>query len=394
MFETNVGLQYNVDLFERCNLYFKKDASADNLTDAQLDDAESIRNLFITRKDGERSYGPDGKTGKEGDIDYSIDDGLPATYKDFHALLTMMLAKGGITPFLWNSTCTNYLTGIVDDAWATNEGPEQFGLNFTFDGVATNLVKLENNKVTDQVTQKTITVDNRADLQLQKGKLEALKLAKLISKDAYYFADSWSTGYKDAQDFFINPDKYNFGDFAFIVEGGWWFNEASDKFMPGQQQNAKFSPYILPKADADRIGTPNVRVSDRRSLMFISNFATGAELEAAKTFLSFLQNDHALETYTKYSCGMRGMIYDISEETYNNLSYFGKAAWDIARHTNTKMLPWLPLTDGAKEHVSEMDYAKYGFAIDANDGNPIQYFANHKSVTPEDYFVQIYNFKK
>lgn len=397
LFETNVGIQYNVGVFEQKKLFFKEGATAEGFSDADFENQDKINSLFIVRKDDTRSLGPDGKTGIIEGVNYSIDDGLPATYKDFRALLKMMMTNG-VTPFIWNNTCTNYLTSLINDVWATNEGADQFKLNFTFDGTATNLVKLNNGAVTSEVESKQISVSNRAELQLQKGKLEALKFAEYLVQPGAFYSNSWSTGYTDAQEYFIHPKDHTIGDIGFIVEGGWWFREATDMFKPGEQETAKFSPFILPKVDASRIGTPNVRVSDRRSLMFISNYVEGATLEVAKLFLSFLQSDHALETYTKYTCGNRAMIYDISDEAYNSMSYYGKAAWDISRNTNTVTLPWLPLTNGAKEKVLEMDYAKYGFSLDSNDGNPVMNFYDwNKKGTPrtaEQYFVDIYNFKK
>lgn len=404
LFETNVGLQYNLSVFEKKNLFFKKGASADAFTNADYEDLDKLYDLFVDSSSAERSLGPDGKTGTIGGVNYSIDDGLPATYKDFRALLTMM-KNSSVTPFIWNATCTNYLTSLLNDVWATNEGAEQFMNNLKLEGTATNLVKLSGNSIVrdgsgNPVTEsKTIGSTNYADLHLQKGKLEALDFAQFLAEDGNYYSKSWQTSYTDAQEYFINPQNHKaIGDIGFIVEGGWWFREASDFFSPGTQKDAKFSPYILPKATADKIGTPNVRVSDRRSLMFINNYIPDENLEVAKQFLSFLQSDHALETYTLYTSSKRAMEYDLSPETLANMSYYGKAAWEIAKNTNTITIPWLPLSNFAKEHVLELDYASYGYAVTSGDGNPVMNFNDWaKKGTPktsEQYFIDIYNYKK
>ena len=297
LFETNVGLQYNVSVFEKKNLFFKKGASADEFTEADYNDLDKLYDLFVGNASDERSYGPDGKTGTIEGVNYSIDDGLPATYKDFRALLIMM-KNSSVTPFIWNSTCTDYLTSLLNDVWATNEGADQFINNFKLEGTATNLVKLSGNTVVrdtdgNPVTEtKVIGANNYTDLHLQKGKLEALDFAQFLAQDGNYYSKSWQTSYTDAQEYFINPQNHKaIGDIGFIVEGGWWFREASDAFSPGTQKDAKFSPFILPKATKDKIGTPNVRVSDRRSLMFINNYIPDENLEVAKAFISFLQSD-------------------------------------------------------------------------------------------------------
>lgn len=402
LFETNVGLQYNVKVFEDSKLFFKEGMSADDFTEADFNNPDKLYSLFITRATDTRSKGPDGKTGKEGNINYSADDGLPATYKDFRALLEMMKISG-VTPFIWNSTCSNYLTSLINDMWATNTGVDQFNLNLKFEGEATDLVKIENNQVVftekgEPVTETVqITSDNRVELQRQKGKLQALEFAKYLVGEGNFYKQSWNTAYTDAQNYFINPDKYSVGKIGFIVEGGWWFNEATDFFTPGTQHDAKFSPYVLPKADKSLIGTPNVRVSDRRSFMFISNYVSENSVKALNTFMSFLQSDHALETYTALSGGMRAMKYEISDTAFDSLPYYTQRAWEIANRTSTVTLPWLPLTKAAQEKVLELDYAKYGFALDANDGNPVKFFYEwDKGGTPktkEEYFVDIYNFK-
>ena len=406
LFETNVGLQYNVAVFEKKNLFFKQGATAENFTEEDYADLDKLYDLFVEDKDAARSYGPDGKTGKEGMMDYSIDDGLPATYKDFRALLEMM-KHSGVTPFIWNNTCTNYLTSLINDAWATNQGPEEYLYNFKLEGTANNLVKINDGRIVRDANGKpvceavTVGKTNYAELQRQVGKLEALELAQTLVGDGNYYSKSWQTSYTDAQEYFVNPTKHKeIGDIGFIVEGGWWFQEAIgfNTFSPGTEKAAKFSPFILPKASADKIGTPNVRVSDRRSLMFINNYCPEENLEVARKFMSYINSDHALETYTVYSTGKRALDYDLTEEAYNSMSYYAKAAWDINRHTNTITLPWLPLTDTAKEHVLELDYAGYGFATNAGEGNPVMYFNDMAKkgtpVTPEQYFINIYNFKK
>jgi len=404
LFETNVGLQYNVSVFEKKNLFFREGATAESFTEEDFSDLDKLYSLFIDDEHTTRSTGPDGQTGVVGDMNYSIDDGLPATYKDFRALLEMM-KNSSVTPFIWNNTCSNYLTSLINDVWSTNQGAEEFLMNFKLEGTANELVKIQDGKVQRDANGKpvvesvTVGANNYAELQRQRGKLEALDFAQYLCADGNYYSKSWQTSYTDAQEYFINPQNHKaIGDIGFIVEGGWWFREASDFFSPGTQKSAKFSPFILPKVSADRIGTPNVRVSDRRSLMFINNYCPSENLEVAKKFLSFINSDHALQTYTQYTHAKRGMEYDLPDDVYNQMSYYGKAAWDISRHTNTITLPWLPLTDLAKEHVLELDYAAYGFSITSGDGNPVMNFNDWaKKGTPktsDQYFVDIYNYKK
>lgn len=139
-----MNLVYNVDLFEEKRYYFAKGKSADALpAGADLDDYDTVSDLFIQDLDEERSYGPDGRTGIDPDTneDYSIDDGLPATYNDFRALITYMKNDKTI-PFIWSPITVPYTTCIINEAWANSEGKEQFALNFSFNGTAKNLLQL------------------------------------------------------------------------------------------------------------------------------------------------------------------------------------------------------------------------------------------------------------
>ena len=105
-----------------------------------------------------------------------------------------------------------------------------------------------------------------------------------------------------------------------------------------------------------------------------------------------------LETYTLYTNGKRAMEYELSEDTLANMSYYGKAAWEIATNTNTVTIPWLPLSDFAKEHVLELDYTAYGYSVNSGDGNPVMnlndWAKKGSPKTSEQYFIDIYNYKK
>ena len=132
--------------------------------------------------------------------------------------------------------------------------------------------------------------------------------------------------------------------------------------------------------------------------MFISNYISGAKLDVAMKYLSFLQSDHALETYTIYTHCPRAMVYDISSSAYNQMSYYGKCLWDISRNYNSSIIPVLPMSNEAKARESEINYMTLGFATASTDGNPVKNFYNWRvqgnPKTSDQYLVEIYNYKK
>ena len=398
LFEANVGLTYNVELFENKNLFFREGATADNFTEADFTDDDKLGNLFVDENHATRSTGPDGTAG-------TLDDGLPATHKDFRALIEMMKFSS-VIPFIWNSTDPQYLISLCNDIWATNEGKENFIMNLKMSGNATDLVKISDNQVVrdgegNVVTESlAISASNKGELSRQKGKLAALDFAQLLIGNGNFYKESWTTSYTTALEYFINSSKHaNVGDIGMIVEGTWFLQEAAKAncFNGSEQKQfaAKFSPMVLPKATRAQVGEQYVRTSDRKSLMFISNYIDGAALEVAKAYLSFLQSDHALETYTFCTHNPRAMVYDISETAYNQMSYYGKCAWDISRNYNSATIPMLPMSNDAKARENEIDYTNLGFATASTDGNPVKNFYNWGgSKSSDQYFVDIYNYKK
>lgn len=408
LFESNVGLIYNVDLFEKKNLFFREGATADDFSEEDFTNVDKLGELFVDEDHTKRSTGPDGATGKDGNINHSLDDGLPATYKDFRALIEMMKFTY-VTPFIWNSTDHNYLTSLCNDVWATNEGKDNFVMNLKMSGYATDLVKIQNGQVVRDAQNKpvlesvNVTPANNFEFARQKGKLDALDFAQTLAGNGNYYADSWNTSYTTALEYFINPDKHQrVGDIGMIVEGSWFLQEAAKAncFNGSEEKQfaAKFSPMVLPKATRAEVGQEYVRTNDRKSLMFISNYISGAKLDVAMKYLSFLQSDHALETYTIYTHCPRAMVYDISSSAYNQMSYYGKCLWDISRNYNSSIIPVLPMSNEAKARESEINYMTLGFATASTDGNPVKNFYNWKvqgnPKTSDQYLVEIYNYKK
>lgn len=396
LFETSINLNYDIDMFEERGLYFAAGKTAEDFTEADFADERKVSSLFVNNRDDARSDGPDGKSS-------TSDDGLPATYKDFRAL-TIYMKIAGVTPFVWNGFETGYLTGLVNDMWANNEGADQMKLNFTFDGTANTLVQTDaNGKVMRNadgsvklMDATAISESNRALLQLQKGKLDALSFAKLLLDDGLgnpnssnYYSRSFDSGFSNinAQDYFLDPDANGVDPIGFLVDGGWWYNEAKVS-----DRNIGILP--LPKVDASHIGEPNTKVSDRSSLIFVSSETPAAVQPAAKAFVSFLQSDYAMELYTKYTNTFRAMDYTLSEDTLASMSTYGKSVYATRNSADTTVLPWTPISAAARKNASVLSYRTYGFSVNSQEDNPLIYFTDHKDATAESYFEAIWNYRK
>ena len=394
LYETSINLNYDIDLFEERGLYFAAGKTAENFTEADFADESKISALFVNNKSDARANGPDGKPG-------TPDDGLPATYKDFRAL-TIYMKVAGVTPFIWNGYETGYLTGLVNDMWANNEGAAQMKLNFTFEGTANDLIRLDdaghvmrNADGTVQLLPATaITESNKAMLQLQKGKLDAITFAKMLIDDglgnansANYYNKSFDSGFShlNAQSYFLDPYGNGVDPIGFLVDGGWWYHESG-----ATDRNIGILP--LPKVDASHIGEPNTKISDRSTLAFISSETPAQVQPAAKAFYSFLHSDYSLNIYTKYTEAFRGMDYELSDDTLSSLSAYGKSAVATRDGGNT-VLPWTPVSAAARRNASMLSYRTYGFSVNSQENNPLIYFEDHKDATVESYFEAIWKYR-
>ena len=112
-------------------------------------------------------------------------------------------------------------------------------------------------------------------------------------------------------------------------------------------------------------------------------------IEAAKTFLSYLNSDRAMNTFSEYTDMVRLMKYDLTEETLGNMSYYGNQAYKYYHAPSTKHLDWRPLTEEASLKTSALSYRKWGFSTSANSDNPFEYFRNNQNDSGEDLFANI-----
>lgn len=403
-YESSMSLIYNVDLFEEKGWYFAEGCTAEGLTDEQIASTAHVYELFLisnpeyeSDKTLARSNGPDGKPG-------TSDDGLPATYKDFRALLTMI--KGdGTTPFIWNGYSTDYLTSLATEFWANSSGLDEIELSMSFDGKSSTLLDLDanGNLQYDEdgnlkyLPETTITPQNAYLLHQQKGKLDAIELVKIMAEAGYY-EKSFQPGFSHrmAQGNFINGYEKGLVDqeIAMLVEGSWWNSEARTDYASDEEKmNKRFATLPLPKASADLIGTNNVKVSERSSLMFINKYCSETALPVAKAFMSYLQSDEAMNTFSERTDMLRAMDYEITDETLAKMTYYGRDNYALSRAETTDWIDWVPTSLTTKQNSTLVETASWAYNTGVGTKNPFIYYTTSatKSTAPSEYFKQIVN---
>ena len=398
-YESSMSLIYNVDLFEKKGWYFAEGMTAEGMTEAEQKDFVSVYPLFIPVGDTttKKANGPDGVYG-------TADDGLPATYADFQALLTVITASGA-TPFISNGYSTDYLTSVATEFWATASGIDEASMNMSLSGSSKTILDLDANgnvqydangnvKVLENVD---VTPANAYMLHAQKGKLDAIKLVKMLMEAGYYdssFSPSFS--HRMAQKNFINGYENELCDseIAMLVDGSWWNSEARTDYTTAEERATKrFANMPIPKPDASQIGENTVRVSERSSLMFVNAYTPKNILPAALEFMSYLQSDEAMNTFSVNTDMLRAMNYEITEENLNKMTYYGQSNYEMSRSEKTDWLEWLPTSLIAKQNSAMLASKNWGFS-DGKEINPFKYYRANEGTDAAAYFTKIYNYYK
>ncbi len=390
---------YNVELFEKYNLYFN------STTDGFLDDFDNMDvayaailaqddSLFVGSTADTKSNGPDGLPG-------TYDDGLPATYGQFWVLMERMLKKANITPFIFQEGyADHYFCAWDKDIWANAEGAEQTKINLSWTGTATNLLKEDGTKYSEEITP-----ENAYLLQTQEGRLKALEFFNMIlSNPSYVYEESWDGSFThlDAQKYFVKAGQEgNYIDmkFGMFMDGSWWNAEAEEQFSNNSFLTRKFGVMPIPKTDSTKVGTTNAdgthvtQVDCYDSNIYIKANIAEERKELAKIFVSYASNDTSLNTFTKHTQAFRALSYTLSEDTLANMTYYGKSAYEVYKDSN--VIAWLPTTETAQNNFSMLAYRMYGVTNGVSDNvsamaalKKVDVNLNKLFTSPKDYFTR------
>ena len=358
------GLFYDKDLFMEEGFYMTDDGDF-------TDDVA----MFGT--------GPNGVSG-------DWDDGLPRTYKEFGELMREM-RDHSVTPFTYskNVNMAGYTARAMMSYWSDYEGVEQTNLNYTFDGVANNIVtSIEAGEpVTESVT---ITEENGYLLRKQAGIYQALKFADktLCSTPNNYLPSS------DVQTAQINfvVGKHANQPVGMIFEGTWWQNEAVNAFNIAKSVYAEtsfnYGIMPIPKADDSKVGEDATFLNLNASYGFINPAAKNMKL--AKEFFSYLHEDNQLKAFTLQTGMTRALNYTLSAQEYAHVSTFTKDIIAIKQSEHANLVFPYSGKDFFIDNPYIFSTDSWVFSTTDLGDNPVVSFINNKS-TAESYFWQHVN---
>lgn len=356
------GLVYDKDLFQEKSLYLKNDGTT------------------FTNNRSEFGTGPNGIAG-------DWDDGLPKTYDEFKNMMDeMKKPEKKVIPFTYSSGVSTYYTSrALTSYWSDDEGYDQTALNYTFDGLATNIID-----TSDYSTKSVqITKNNGYELRAQAGIYNSLRFARdyLCSSANNYIA--FDSNF-DVQNAFVNK-KHETGTnakaIAMMFEGTWWENEAASAFDEARSSysetsfNYGFMP--IPKSSNGKIGDATL-MNLNESFGFISESSENKKL--AKEFFKYLHSDEQMRKFTKTTNMTRGLNYKFSESDYEGISTYAQDLVSIKNSDHVKVVYPCSSLDFVINNSAEFSTKSWPWKTDNYTDNPIIKFIDDKSVTAKDYF--------
>lgn len=335
-YEAYSGIMYDVDLFEQKGFFFNTEGQ---FITGYFDDNH------VYQGNDQLSYGPDGKTGIIDGVDYSHDDGLPATYDQFFQLCDYMLGAG-VTPLIWPGANQDYINELILNMWADYEGVDRMMLNYTFDGVDDSIVESVRDDGTVVLKDpQTITSANGYLTYGQAGKYYALRFVERIlqggSAGAYTVSNIMSSGltHTDCDTNFLKgtlDTKYE--TIGMMVNGTWFENEATEAFKTlsnlygsaTTKENRRIGIMPYPKATEEQVGEVVTPLCMKSAFCFVNaNIQDEAVEKASKLFLQFVMTDDSLKEFQRIVGMPWALNYEMTEEDLAKCTYYSQSLYRI-----------------------------------------------------------------
>ena len=332
-FEYFGGLAYDINTFEDYDLYFAKGGG------------------FVSKTNRVKSVGPDG-------IENTYDDGLPRIYEELFALIDRMIGKN-VIPFIWSGNYKFYVNVFLNGLLGNYCGVDELEamINLDSKGKDVRVVTGFDNNNKPIIENKVITAENGYYTRQLAGKYYALSVLEKIMntpKDnpKTYYNRSMLSGFTniEAQRVFVNAYARQGMDgekpIAFLVEGNYWYNEASDakvfadlKKYGITESERKIGWLPLPNAVTTEewvAGKKNTLLCSGSAYMMINNNISNDEqkVKVAKEFIKFLNTEKSLQEFTETTGITKGLKYELTDAQYDALGTFGKSVWDIKKKSN------------------------------------------------------------
>lgn len=330
------GVTYDIGLFKERSFFIGADGSWVNGADKAL-----------------LSKGPDGvKCTHANDVECTCDDGLPANYDEFAALLERI--KGlQTTPILWSGQSDYYANYLLSAMYSCLLGKD-LGYVYDLDSKGNNVTYITGFNGNEPTTvSEPITTQTAYKLYTQLEKYQVLSFFDSVlgtkSAPSGYMDSIGFSGtktMKETQKIYIQskrvPQVSGSGKpIAMLVEGNYWTHESkvalSDEAQKGSQWVKTYGYMPMPAVVSGTVdatkGVNSYTLVDTASCYMVINKRTveGNQdlINLAKEFIKFCNTDEKLQEFTTLTNTTKGLKYDLTDSQYASLSHYGKSVWNL-----------------------------------------------------------------
>ena len=369
------------------------------------------------------SAGPDGRY-------ETADDGLPATYDEFYALLDRMSRT--VVPIIWTGANPGYADNLTSSLFQDYMGVEDVKIYYHMNsGEMDELVKFDASgnilKNSDgSIQTESVMIDDVKEkgyeVQRHIGKYYALQFANKIANKAGQWTHDACYGKTvsqlGAQTLYLTEGHTTTGgekQIAMIIDGTWWQQEANSTFEVIEKKdpslakdNRNFGMLYLPNANIEKLiekninGEKNVIVAANDSLVFINDNLRedSPALKVSKVFLSYFNNEKCINIFTKNTNMLRAMNVEYSESAKQDMSPYGRNLINYGENVDI-IYPY-----GSNEVVNsnkiifENTHDAWNWHMETTltkeQYYPITTFHDYREegLTPEIYFYGMYHYYK
>ncbi|MBQ7770046.1 MAG: hypothetical protein IJ373_02550, partial [Clostridia bacterium] len=281
------------------------------------------------------------------------------------------------------------------------EGLDSMLAGVNFDGTqVSSLGKIVNGKFTLDGENVAINESNGHDVSRRAGVYYALQFLKnVFSNEKYYNEKAFSDGYShiDAQTDFVWGGYDGTPNYAMLVDGEWWEEEASDAFTAMEdyydetfaKTSREFGWMPLPNATSDKVSQKDAICDTRCAFAFVKSNVNADKLPLIYDFLQYVYSDEKLEEFTKVTGTIRALNYEISTATLNEMSPFGRSLYQSKKKSDTVYLTSTSTLFAMNQETFDPANA---FVAQGDWKNPVDVLSGNVSV--EDYFNSVNNYFK
>ncbi len=349
----DVGISYNVDLFESLKLYIAAPEETDVVNyKGDLLSADSAGVNFIGSDAAKKSCGPDGKYG-------TYDDGLPSSLEEFIVLCSYIKNKG-VNPFALSAVGEggNYAFMLIEALWSGLVGTDAMkATTCNFTDAEVEVVKdgalaytgetfLNTGIKVPQTETVVLSDENGYKMYDMSARYFALSFLELARSKGWFHSSTNLTNLK-AQEYFVLGDS-NIDEkdrCAMLIDSTYWYGEATasgalstyKNYNSGEEANVSLMP--MPVQLTGQVTEGNGKaptVIDTSSLLFVNKRVEKNEgvYRAVKEFIEFLYSDAELKAFTETSKLTVNMTYDYDE---SQLGKFYQGVHAIEKAAGTKV---------------------------------------------------------